>query len=78
MGNNIPSINNWLLLGADAMAYAYHLSGDADYLDRATALFRAGNRDPFYVDDPNTYSTTKETANAVSWGNIFLYMWAQR
>ena len=77
-GNNIPSINNWLLLGADAMAYAYRLSGDADYLALAEQLFRTGSRDPFYPDDANTYSTTKETINGITFGHTFLHIWAQR
>jgi hypothetical protein len=78
VGNNVPSINNWLLLGADAMAYAYHLSGEADYLDRAAALFRTGSHDPFFEGDANTYSATKETANSISYGHLFLYEWANR
>jgi hypothetical protein len=76
-GNNVPSINNWLLLGADAMAYAYHLSGEADYLERAATLFRTGSRDPWFEGDVNTYSTTKETANSITYGHIFLHTWAQ-
>ncbi len=78
VGNNVPSINSWLLLGADAMAYAYHLGGDADYLDRAERLFRTGSRDPWYVGDPNIYAESKETANAVAYGHLFLYVWAMR
>jgi hypothetical protein len=76
-GNNIPSVNNWLLLGADAMAYAYHLSGEEDYLERAVALFRTGTRDPWFEGDSNTYSATKETANSITYGHTFLYVWAQ-
>ena len=77
IGNNIPSINNWLLLGADAMAYAYRLSGDADYLERGAALFRTGSRDPWFEGDENTYSSTKETANGITFGHRFLHEWAR-
>ena len=77
LGNNVPSINNWLLLGADALAYAYHLSGEGDYLERAAALFRTGTRDPWFEGDTNTYSATKETANSIAYGHIFLHIWAQ-
>ncbi|MBN1286980.1 MAG: hypothetical protein JXB47_16390 [Anaerolineae bacterium] len=77
VGNNIPSVNNWLLLGADAMAYAYRLSGDPQYMDIAESLFRAGARDPWFVDDPNAYSSSKETANSTIYGNIFLHLWAE-
>lgn len=73
--NDDPSINNWLLVGADALAYAYRLSGEADYLERAARLFRAGSRDPWYEGDVNTYSATKETANSVTWGHVFLHEW---
>jgi hypothetical protein len=76
-GNNIPSISNWLLLGADAMATAYRLSGDADYLERGAALFRTGSRDPWFEGDANTYSSTKETANGITFGHIFLHEWAR-
>jgi hypothetical protein len=74
-GNNIPSINNWLLLGADAMAHAYRLSGDADYLERAAILFRTGARDPWFEGDDNTYSSTKETINSITFGHTFLNVW---
>jgi hypothetical protein len=77
-GNNVPSINNWLLLGADAMAYAYRLSSDPDYRERATTLFRTGSRDPWFEGDANTYSSTKETANGITFGHIFLYEWGER
>lgn len=77
-GNNVPSINNWLLVGADAMAYAYHLSGEADYLERAETLFRTGSHDPFFVDDLSMYTETKQTINSIVFGNIFLYEWANQ
>jgi hypothetical protein len=76
-GNNIPSINNWLLLGADGMAYAYHLSGEADYLERAERLFRTGSEDPWFEGDPNLYAESKEALNSVSYGHTFLHIWAE-
>ncbi len=75
--NNDASVNNWLLLGADALAYAHHLSGNAVYLDRAARLFRTGSRDPWFEDDANTYSSTKETANSLAYGHLFLFEWAR-
>ena len=77
VGNNVPSINNWLLLGADAMAYAYQLSGNSAHLDWGTRLFRTGTRDPFFEGDANTYSATKETANSITFGHTFLHGWAE-
>ena len=75
-GNNVPSINNWLYLGADVMAYAYLLSGDQDYLDKAAILFRTGSHDPWFEGDESMYSETKQTVNAISYGHIFLKVWA--
>jgi hypothetical protein len=77
IGNNVPSINNWLYLGADAMAYAYHLSGDTGYMDTAASLFRTGSRDPWFEGDPSIYSESKQMVNAVIYGNLFLYEWEQ-
>jgi len=74
--NDNPSVNNWLLLGADAMATAYRLSGDPDYLERAAALFRTGSRDPWYEGDPNIYAECKETINSITFGHRFLHEWA--
>lgn len=77
VGNNVPSVNNWLLLGADAMAYAYRISGDGDYLERAATLFRTGTRDPWFEGDLNTFSSTKETVNSITFGHLFLHEWAK-
>ncbi len=71
--NGDPAVNNWLVLGADAMAYAYHLSGQANYLDWAARLFRTGSHDPWFEDDPSMYSETKQTINSISFGHTFLY-----
>jgi hypothetical protein len=78
VGNNIPSINNWLLVGADAMAYAHRLSGDGKYLDWAATLFRTGSADPWFEGDPSIYSESKQTINSIVYGNTFLYEWAHR
>jgi len=77
-GNNVAVITNWLLLGADAMTYAYRYSGDPQYMELATRLFRTGSRDPWYEGDENTYGESKETANSVAFGHVFLYEWAHR
>lgn len=76
-GNNVPSVNNWLLLGADGLAYAYTLSGERDYLDRAATLFYTGSRDPWYEDDSNIYAESKEAINSMVFGNTFLQIWGQ-
>ncbi len=76
--NADASINNWLLLGADAMAYAYRLSGDADYMERAARLFRTGSRDPWYEGDANHYAESKEAINSIVYGHTFLNVWSRR
>ncbi len=78
LGNNMPVITNWLLLGADVMAYAYRYSGNPDYMESATRLFRTGSRDPWFEGDDNRYYESKETANSVAFGHVFLYEWANR
>ncbi|MBN1965756.1 MAG: hypothetical protein JW910_13980 [Anaerolineae bacterium] len=77
-GNNIPSVTNWLLLGADVMAYAYHLTGQADYLEWAAILFRTGSLDPWFEGDSSMYSESKQTINGIVFGHTFLYEWAAR
>ena len=73
-----PFINNWLLLGADGMAYAYHTSGQAKYLYRATRVFRTGSRGPWFEGDPGTSSESKQTNNSIPFGHTFLCRWARR
>jgi hypothetical protein len=78
VGNNVPVVSNWLLLGADAMAYAHRYSGAPEYMVLATRLFRTGSRDPWFEGDDNTYGESKETANSVAFGHVFLHEWAIR
>jgi hypothetical protein len=73
--NREPSVNDWLFLWADAFAYAYRLEGSVDYLDWAGRFFRTGSRDPWYEGDAGTYSSTKETVNAITFGHTFLAVW---
>lgn len=75
--NNIPSVNNWLLLGADALAYAYLHSGNPQYLQHAASLFRAGAHDPFFEGDGSLYTETKQTINSIAFGHVFLHAWGK-
>jgi hypothetical protein len=76
--NREPDLSSWLMLGADAMALAYKYSNEKNYFSRATVLFRTGSIDPFYEGDANTYTSTKEMANALVFGNNFIYQWARK
>ena len=73
-GNNVPSINNWLLVGADALAYAYALSGDVKHRNAARALFFTGSRDPWFEGDYCGYSESKQTVNGITFGHLFLFV----
>jgi hypothetical protein len=75
--NNEPDMSSWLMLGADAMVLAHEYGKEDNYLNRAKVLFRAGSTDPFYEDDANTYTSTKEMANALVLGNNFIWHWAK-
>jgi hypothetical protein len=73
--NDEPSVNNWMLLAADSLAYAHRLTGKASYLEAAARFFRTGTHDPWFEGDANTYSATKETVNGITWGHTFLGEW---
>ncbi|MBN1883740.1 MAG: hypothetical protein JW885_16375 [Deltaproteobacteria bacterium] len=77
-GNNVPSINNWLLLGADVMAYAYALGGDTKHRDAAGALFFTGSRDPWFEGDYSGYSESKQAVNGIAFGHLFLFVEARK
>ncbi len=55
--------------------YARRLSDQAEYLERATRLFRTGSRDPWFEGDANTYDATKETVNSITFAHTFLHEW---
>ncbi|MCJ7588643.1 MAG: hypothetical protein MUQ00_12195 [Candidatus Aminicenantes bacterium] len=75
--NKVPDLSSWLTLGADAMILAYEKGKEKNYLDRAKVLFRTGTNDPAWEDDANTYTSTKEMANAVVFGNNFIWHWTK-
>ncbi len=71
-------INAWMLLGADAFALGYAVTGDRDWLDNyAAPCFNTGSVDPFYRDDRTHYHSSKELVNAVAAGTIFIHFHSQ-
>ena len=67
-------INAWMLLGADAFAFGYAVTGDHQWLDDyATPAFNTGSEDPFYAGDISEYHSSKELVNTVAAGTIFLH-----
>jgi hypothetical protein len=71
--NHDPVVTNWMLLGADAMAYAYRFSKRDEFMGCAERLFRTGARDPFFEGDANSYTATKELVNGIVFGHVFLH-----
>ena len=67
-------INAWMLLAADVFAYGYAITGDRAWLDDyARPSFNTGSADPYYEGDTSQYHTSKELANTVSNGIVFLH-----
>ncbi len=71
-------INAWMLLGADAFALGYAVTGDRVWLDEyAAPCFNTGSEDPFYRGDRPHYHSSKELVNAVAAGTIFIHFHSQ-
>lgn len=67
-----PDVCDWLLVGADAMSYAFQRSGDVQYLQAAGRLFMTGSADPCFAGDEPVYWFTKEAANNAVFGHVYL------
>ena len=65
-------INNWALVMADALAYAYKYSRAQRFFDAAAKFYATGTIDPQWQDDPPVYIDTKGLANACSWGLVYM------
>ena len=64
--------NNWALVAADLLAYAYKYSGKKAYLDAAAKFYATGTIDPVWKDDPPVYLSTKDLVNACNWGLVYM------
>ncbi len=68
----VVDLSNWHLLSADCLTYAWLHGGGDDLLDLAGRAFRTGSEAP---NGPGTYPaywSTKESANAASFGQVYL------
>jgi hypothetical protein len=65
-------INNWALVMADALAYAYKYSGEKKYLDAAKKFYATGTIDPVWLGDPPVYLSTKDLVNSCNWGLVYM------
>ncbi len=66
-------VNNWMLVFADACAYAYAFTLNPTYINFAKEFFRTGVNNPFYRNSPLTYASAKEAVNHAVNGHIYLY-----
>jgi len=77
-GEPSGEINSWMLLGADAYALGYAVTGERQWLDSyALPCFNTGSQDPFYPGDISEYHSSKELVNAVAAGTIFLHFYQE-
>jgi len=65
-------INNWALLMADVLAYAYKYTGTRAYLDAAAKYYATGTIDPVWPGDPPVYVSTKDLVNSLNWGLVYM------
>ena len=65
-------IDNWALLMADALTYAYKYSGKQKYLDEAARLYLTGTIDQVWLDDPPVYIASKDLVNSCNWGLVYM------
>jgi hypothetical protein len=65
-------INNWALVMADALAYAYKFSGRTNYMTAAAKFYATGVIDPVWEDDPPVFLATKDLVNAMNWGLVYM------
>jgi len=64
--------NNWALVLADVMTYAYKYSADTNYLQSAARLYNTGVIDPQWSNDPPVYMDTKGLVNSMNWGLVYM------
>jgi len=65
-------INNWALVTADALAYAYKYTGRKQFIDAAAKFYATGTIDPVWKDDPPVYLATKDLVNSCNWGLVYM------
>ncbi len=71
---NYRDINNWTLMMADALAYAWKYSGHSRYLREAEKYYRTGTVDIFWEGCPPVFAATKDLINSLNWGLVYMRM----
>jgi len=69
---NYRDVNNWALVMADALAYAFKHTGQQRFLNAAQMFYATGTIDPFWEGDPSVYATTKDLVNSCNWGLVYM------
>ncbi|MFZ7112214.1 MAG: hypothetical protein ACOWYE_11070 [Desulfatiglandales bacterium] len=64
--------NNWALLMADVLAYAFKYSGRQQFLNMAAELYETGSENPAWLDSPPVYIASKDLVNALNWGLVYM------
>jgi hypothetical protein len=68
----VVNLCNWQLLTADCLTYAWLHGGGDDLLGLAGRAFRTGSEAPNGEGTYPAYWSTKESANAASFGQVYL------
>jgi hypothetical protein len=68
----VVNLCNWQLLTADCLTYAWLYGGGDDLLELAGRAFRTGSEAPNGEGTYPAYWSTKESANAASFGQVWL------
>ncbi len=65
-------INDWALVTADALTYAYKYSGQQRFLDMAAKFYQTGTLDQAWIDDYPVYVASKDLVNSLNWGLVYM------
>ncbi len=65
-------VNNWALLMADVLTYAYRHSKESRFLNAASQLYETGTTDTVWLDDPPVYIASKDLVNSLNWGLVYM------
>jgi len=71
-GEDYLEINNWTLVMADMLAYAYKYTGKKEYLAAAGKFYKLGTEDPQWKGDAPVYIDTKGLVNHCNWGLVYM------
>jgi hypothetical protein len=65
-------INDWALVAADVLTYAYKYSGQQRFIDMAAKFYETGTIDQVFLNDEAVYRATKDLVNSLNWGLVYM------